>query len=80
MTNLEDWQLEEIEDTLRLVSNMIKAPERDTCLKRMVMLSWNWVVDALNDVPKNVTSENGIKYRMEVNQTPKLKKYEDNKH
>ena len=40
----------------------------------MIMLSWNWVVDALNDVPIDTTSQNGIMYRKKVGQTPKLNK------
>ena len=70
MTPLEEYQLKYIEDTLRLVSNMIEAPKRDTCLERMVMKCWNWVYDSLHDVPHDITVENGIKYTMEVGQTP----------
>lgn len=75
MTNLEKYQVEEIEDTLRLVSNMMEAPNRDTCLKRMVMRCWNYVYDALHDVPQEVTSDNGIHYYLGVGQTP----YNDNR-
>jgi hypothetical protein len=39
----------------------------------MIMESWNWVVDALNDTSIDITSENGIMYRMRVGQVPKLK-------
>lgn len=74
MTQLEDWQLKHIEDTLRLVANAFHSSKRETCLDRMIMQSWNWVVDALNDVPIDTTSENGIMYRMGVGQTPKLNK------
>lgn len=64
MTQLEEYQIREIEDTLRLVSNMIDAPKRDTCLKRMVMKCWHWCSDALNNVPQSTTSENFVKYYM----------------
>lgn len=74
MTQLEEWQLKDIEDTLRLVANHFHSSERKTCLDRMIMQSWNWVTDALNDVPIETTSDNGIMYRMRVGQTPKLKK------
>lgn len=74
MVQLEEWQIEKIEDTLRIVANHFNSSDRKTCLDRMVMLSWNWVVDALNDVPIDITSENGIMYRMRVGQTPKLNK------
>lgn len=70
MTPLEEYQIEDIENTFRLISNMIDAPQRDTCLKRDVMKCWNWVYDALHDVPHDETVDNGIKYRMRVGQTP----------
>ena len=73
MTQLEEWQLKDIEDTLRLVANHFHSMERKTCLDRMIMQSWNWVADALNDVPIETTSDNGIMYRMRVGQIPKLK-------
>ena len=73
MTQLEEWQVKTIEDTLGLVSNMMDAPKRDSCLARHVMLCWNWVSDALNDVPIEETSKNGIMYRMRVGQIPRDK-------
>jgi len=73
MTHLEEWQIRGIEDTLRLVANHFHSQDRKTCLDRMIMQSWNWVVDALNDTSIDVTSENGIMYRMRVGQIPKLK-------
>ena len=78
MTQLEEWQVKDIEDTLRLVATHLNSSERKTCLDRMVMLSWNWACDALNDVPIDETSENGIMYSMRVGQTPKLNKTELN--
>ena len=74
MVQLEEWQIRDIEDTLRLIANQFNSSKRETCLDRMIMLSWNWVVDALNDVHIETTSENGIMYRMRVGQTPKLNK------
>ena len=70
MTQLEEWQVKDIEDTLRLVSNMMDAPKRATCLARQVMICWNWVYDALHDVPLDETSDNGIMYRMREGQVP----------
>lgn len=70
MTQLEEWQLKEIEDTLRLVSNQFNSPKRETCLDRMIMLCWNWCYDALHDVDLETTSGNGIMYRMRVGQIP----------
>lgn len=70
MRPLEEWQVKDIEDTLRLVSNMMDAPKRESCLARKVMVCWNWVTDALNDVQLDETSKNGIMYRMRVGQVP----------
>lgn len=39
----------------------------------MIMQSWNWVVDALNDTSIDVTSENNLMYRTRFGQIPKLK-------
>ena len=74
MVQLEEWQVKGIEDTLRLIANHFHSSKRETCLDRMIMQSWNWVVDALNDVPIDITSEKGIIYRLRVGQTPKLNK------
>ena len=70
MRALEQWQIKRIEDTLRQVSNMMDAPKRESCLARDVMVAWNWLYDALHDVPADETSENGIMYRMRVGQRP----------
>lgn len=42
------YQLKEIANTLRMVANTLKSPERETCLDRNVMRSWNDVVDIIN--------------------------------
>jgi hypothetical protein len=73
MTNLEEWQVETIENTLRLVANHLNSAERASCLCRDIMQCWNWCVDALNDVPIEQTSKNGIMYRMRTGQYPILK-------
>lgn len=72
MTNLEEWQVVVIEDTLRLIANYFNSQERKTCLCRNIMQCWNWCVDALNNVPIEQTSNNGIIYRMREGQTPVL--------
>ena len=76
MIQLEEWQLKEIEDTLRLVANHFHSSQRKTCLDRQIMLCWNWIVDALNNVPIDISSENYIIYRTRIGQIPKLKKDE----
>ena len=70
MKQLEDWQIDEIEDTLRLCSNMLDAPKRESCLARMIMVCRNWIWDAKHDVPIEETSENSVMYRMRVGQVP----------
>jgi len=70
MKNLEKFQIEQIEDTLRLVANALNSYNRESCLDRNVMLCWNWCYDALHDVDPDQTSENGIMYRMRVGQYP----------
>ena len=80
MVQLEEWQVKHIEDTLRLVANQFNSSKRETCLDRMIMQSWNWVVDALNNVPIDITSENGIMYSMRVGQKPKLNKAQKNEN
>lgn len=70
MRKLEDWQIESIADTLRMCSNALDAPKRESCLARQIMLCWNWLYDAIHDVPIEETSKNGIMYRMRVGQVP----------
>lgn len=70
MIQLEDWQIDEIENTLRMCSNALDAPKRESCLARQIMLCWNWIWDAKHNVPAEETSKNGIMYRMRVGQVP----------
>lgn len=74
MTQLEEWQVKRMEDTFRLVANYFHSERRETCLDRMIMQAWNWVTDALNDVPIDVTSDNGIMYYMRIGQRPECNK------
>lgn len=50
-------EVKSIKNTLRLCSNMINAPKRDSCLARDIMLCWNIVNDVLNNVDSNITSK-----------------------
>lgn len=43
------WKLKGIEDTLRLVSNTLKSSNRETCLDRNIMRSWNYVSDMIHE-------------------------------
>lgn len=60
------WQLKEIEDTLRIISNIHKSPKRETCFDRNVMASWNIIVNALNG------NTNLPNHRLTYNQVPEL--------
>ena len=73
MIALEEWQVREIENTLRIVANTYNCAERKTCLSRMIMKCWNWVVDALNDVSlESISTQRSISYYMHPGQTPTL--------
>lgn len=42
MVSIPLWQLKEIEDTLRLASNMYESQKKETCFDRMVCKTWEW--------------------------------------
>ena len=65
------WKLREIADTLRLVSNTLESPKRESCLDRKVMTSWNIVVDILNG--HTPSAHESLDYSMKKGQIPKLK-------
>jgi hypothetical protein len=65
------WKLREIADTLRLVSNTLESPKRESCLDRKVMTSWNIVVDILNG--HTPSPHESLDYYMKKGQMPKLK-------
>ena len=65
------WKLREIADTLRLVSNTLESPKRESCLDRKVMTSWNIVVDILNG--HTPSAHESLDYYMKKGQMPKLK-------
>ena len=48
MINIPKWQLMDIHETLRLVANHHNSIERGTCLSRLIMVSLNTVVNAIN--------------------------------
>lgn len=50
------FQAEQIEDTLRLVANILKSRSKETCLDRDIMQSWEMIKNVLNeDHTKTVT-------------------------
>lgn len=61
------WVLKEIENTLRMASNIHEAPKRDTCFKRCIMKSWNFVSIYLSG--RQVTNDDIIKIT-KINQIP----------
>lgn len=68
MTQLEKWQVKQIENSLRLAANAFNSYNRVTCLDREIMLSLNMVCDALKDLP--VQGDKLLHYRMGVGQSP----------
>jgi len=52
---LYEFQAKRIEDTLRLVANLLHSRSKETCLDRDVMQSWEFIKNALNkDIGKTV--------------------------
>jgi hypothetical protein len=44
-----EFQAKRIEDTFRLVNNLLKANKKDTCLKRDIMQSWQMIKNVLEE-------------------------------
>ena len=42
------WILKDIDNTLRMTSNIYECPKRDTCFKRNLMRDWHRVRNILN--------------------------------
>lgn len=47
MIQIPKWQLEKIENTLRMASNALHSQHKETCLDRNICKSWDWVKVAL---------------------------------
>lgn len=67
MISIPAWQLKDVENALRLTSNMHQCPNRVTCFDRDVMAAWNIVINALNG---DTSLPN---YRLTYRQIPQLK-------
>ena len=48
------WQMEKIEDTLRLASNIHHSSLKETCFDRCVCKAWGWAKESLNIQPDNI--------------------------
>lgn len=64
------WVLREIANTLRMVSNALDSPKRESCLDRNVMRSWNHVVDAIKE--HTPTIDESIGYYDKAGQIPNI--------
>lgn len=64
------WVLREMADTLRMVSNAIDSPKRESCLDRNVMRSWNHVINIINE--HTPTIDESIGYHNKVGQVPNI--------
>lgn len=62
------WRLKEIANVLRMVSNVLDSPKRESCLDRNIMRSWNIVVDLIKE--NNVSPQDTCKYYTEIGQIP----------
>jgi len=50
-----EFQAREIEDTFRIVANVLKSHAKTTCLDRDVMLSWEMIKNVLAENPDKET-------------------------
>ena len=48
---LYEFQAKQIEDTLRLVANLLESKDKTTSLDRDIMQSWNYIKNALEGNP-----------------------------
>ena len=46
-----DYQARRIEDTFRLINNLLKCQSKETCLDRDVMQSWEFIKNVLDEKP-----------------------------
>ena len=50
-----EFQAEQIEDTFRMVANLLESHKRESCLDRDIMVSWNMIKNVLaEDIDKRV--------------------------
>lgn len=70
------WILREMADTLRMVSNALDSPKRESCLDRNVMRSWNHVVDIIKE--HTPTIDESIEYYNKVGQVPNINNLNNN--
>lgn len=62
------WQLEELSDTFRIISNVLNCKERVTSMDRMIMRAWNHVCDLMNGhLP---SSKENYTYYLQAGQEP----------
>ena len=47
MIQIPEWQMKEIEDTLRMANNIHNSQKRETCFDRCVCKSWEFSKQAL---------------------------------
>ena len=88
MIQMLEWQLKQIENTLRLTSNLHESHNKETCFDRMVCKSWNWVKKALelNEKAKtyiiwnNIEMENELESYQHTGYKDKCEKCEQLKH
>lgn len=50
------FQAEQLENTLRLVANLLKSQSKETCLDRDIMQSWQMVKNVIEGKPEKRVS------------------------
>ena len=53
--NIYEFQAKQIEDTFRMVANLLKSKTKETCLDRDIMVSWQMIKNVLSkDIDEHV--------------------------
>lgn len=62
--------LQEVSDTLKIVSDTLGSKKRETCMDRIIMRTWNYVDDAMNGhISLGIE---GFKYYTQCGQEPDI--------
>lgn len=56
MIQIPEWQMKEIENTLRLANNVHDSYKKETCFDRCVCEAWKYAKDALENAQNHPTT------------------------
>jgi len=66
MIQIPEWQMKEIEDTLRLANNIHHSQKRETCFDRCVCKAWDFAKKALEiNENQNISSPISNHFKLE---------------